>query len=98
MNDLERRYLGPTPYRTRKEKRDEALSKEQRLLLASGIFGIFAITFFANTVIEPLFLDPLIREAQAAERPVTEAEWTRYVCGDLGRYTNGVEFYEYCGL
>lgn len=86
MNFLERRYMGPTPFRKRKEPKP--LSKMERYLLASGIFAMAAVAFFCDTVIEPRFVDRTL----AAEVPMTEAE----ICASLERYSNGAEFADYC--
>ena len=72
MDYLERRYLGPSPYRRRKE--DPNIQKLHRELLALGIFLIVAIAFFCDTVLEATLLDPFIEEAKAAEVQVEDHE------------------------
>lgn len=94
MNYFERRYMGPSPDRVRREKPE--IKKLHRELMATGIFLMFALAFFCDTVLEPTLLDPLIQEAQAADLPKTESEWVAEICGDLGRYTNGADYQDYC--
>lgn len=90
MNSLEHRYMGPTEYRRRKE--DPELKKLYAHLIALGVFGAFAISFFLHTVVAPLTIDRFIQEAQAAEHLITEEE----ICTNLGRYTNGADYQDYC--
>src|SRR5689334_18532662 len=94
MSPLELRYMGPTPYRTRKEAEEWEEIRGQLILVAMLL--IFAFAFFAQMVLGPRFLDPLIQKAQAAETPKTDAEWVTDICSHLDRYSNGEEFADQC--